>query len=136
MQVLLYLDSGSETAQRVLCTAADIVPLEHLEQYEDVDAFFQRLRRPASERDILVVCVENNNFTPLQGLSEIAGDRHLIVVLDKNTKDGLIKAHRLHPRVVLEADDEEAQLSLLLDAVIRRSSISLSAPSPAGLAAC
>ena len=65
MQVLLYLSPGCESAQRVLCIVDDIVPSEHVEQYDSPDSFLERLRVPAAQREILVLCVAENDYAAL-----------------------------------------------------------------------
>lgn len=118
---LLYYSRGQDMNNRRLETAVHkAIPLRFIEQFDSLDDFGERLRRPVEPDSIAVLSVLNRDelrrMQPLRGLlTEI-----FIVMIIPDRKKGTVElAHLLLPRFLSQKSDDFAALGKVLEKICR-----------------
>jgi len=118
---LLYYSRGRDRDDKRLETAVHkVIPKSQIEQYQSLDDFGERLRRPVEPDSIAVLSLSSHEelqrMQPLRGLlTEI-----FIIMVIPDRKRGTIElAHLLLPRFLSQKTDDFGNLALVLDKMYR-----------------
>ena len=120
MQLLYYSRGRDQNSRRLERAVHKVIPERHIEQFEHLDDFGERLRRPVEPDSIAVLSVssreELQRMQPLRGLlTEI-----FVVMVIPDRKKGTIElAHLLLPRFLSQKKDDFVNLAKVLDKMYR-----------------
>lgn len=120
MDLMLYASQNLESAESIYGMVCTREGLERKEMYHNFSRFALRLRRPREYETILVIVASNEKeLADMLTIQHLLLDMCLLLILPDRKKETISMGHRLHPRFLSFLDDDMAEVSAVLDKIVR-----------------
>lgn len=118
---LLYYSCGHDINNRRLETAVHkAIPRRLIEQFESLDDFGERLRKPVEPDSIAVLSVSNRDeLQRMQPLRSLLTEIFIVMVIPDRKKGTVELAHLLLPRFLSQKTDNFTDLGQVLEKMCR-----------------
>lgn len=121
MAVVLYCPSKERFGEDIFRIIKNEIPEHTIEIYSSLDELSKRLRRPMLDVSVAVLYASNRaELMEMITLNDLLGELEVVLVLPDSQPDILDKAHILHPRFIVETEDDFKQLGSVLKKMTER----------------
>jgi hypothetical protein len=115
MAIVLYMMHKEKAGDDFLRIINHEIPEHTIEIYSSLTALSKRLRRPMLDVSVAVLYASNRaELMELLYLKDLLSELEVVLVLPGGQPDMLDKAHLLHPRFIVETENDFKQLGRVL----------------------
>jgi hypothetical protein len=120
MQLFYYSRGQDINNQRLETAVRKAIPLRLIEQFDNLNDFGDRLRRPVEPNSIAVLSVSNREeLRRLQPLRGLLSEIFIVMVIPDRKKGTVELAHLLLPRFLSQKTDDFGDLGQVLEKICR-----------------
>lgn len=119
MRLLLYTPVSEGCGEQLHSMIAELIPLNDVEVYRNIQNLSNRLRQRANDLPIVVLNVTRRaDLTDILSIRDLLRDVRIILVLPDRDEETLAQGHILRPRFISYADGNLADVRAVLDRVL------------------
>ena len=124
MNLLLYATIDNRTSRKVFAIMRLQGKAFGIEFYRDIIVLMQRLRQPAKELALAVLCTASmKDINDLIAVRHCLDDIPVILILPSDSEEFIRKGHLLRPRFLTFADSGREEIGTILNNMLKKANI-------------